>query len=321
MDQWRRGNALRNLSLSIRCRRQAQRASLQQRKFQPAFRVLRVLLLTGICAGFAHAQTPSAGLAEVNGTKLYYEMAGSGHALVLIHGGGVDRRLWDGQFAEFAKHFRVIRYDLRGSGKSEVPQTRYSNGEDLRALLQYLKADKAYLLGLSRGGGVAFDLTVNHPEMVDALILVSSNLSNLPEVYHTMIASAAKAGREEGIARAAEIWSSDPYQGPVQPNLPARQKVAAIMRENLATFLYFWNGPIAAQPGQRPASQRLTEVRVPTLVIAGERDAEQARANYDNWAKGIPGAKKVVVPGAAHLVNIDKPQEFVRIVVDFLKSL
>jgi pimeloyl-ACP methyl ester carboxylesterase len=188
-------------------------------------------------------------------------------------------------------------------------------------LLQYLKADKAYLLGLSRGGGVAFDVAVNHPEMVGALILVSSNLSNLPQVYHDMISSAQKAGREEGVARAAEIWSSDPYQGPVQPNLPARRKVAAIMRENLASFLYFWNGPIAAQPGQRPASERLAEVRVPTLVIAGERDAEQARANYDRWARGIPGAKKVNVPGAAHLVNIDKPQEFMRIVLDFLRSL
>ncbi|MBF8306144.1 MAG: alpha/beta hydrolase [Acidobacteria bacterium] len=259
---------------------------LEKESWRRMLRVLRVLLATGICAGVAQAQTPSAGLAEVNGTKLYYEMAGSGHPLVLIHGGGVDRRLWDGQFEEFAKHFRVIRYDLRGTGKSEVPQTKYSNGEDLRALLQYLKADKAYLLGLSRGGGVAFDLAVNHPEMVGALILVSSNLSSLPQVYHEMISSAAKAGREEGIARAAEIWSSDPYQGPV-----------------------------------RPASERIAEVRVPTLVIAGERDAEQARANYDRWARGIPGAKKVVVPGAAHLVNIDQPREFVRIVLEFLKSL
>jgi len=282
----------------------------------------RVLLAVGICTSAAQAQAPTAGLAAVNGTKLYYEMAGTGHALVLIHGGGVDRRLWDGQFQEFAQHFRVIRYDLRGSGKSEIPQAKYSNREDLYALLRHLNVDKAYVLGLSRGGGVAFDLAVSHPEMVDALILVSSNLSTLPKVYHDMIASAQKAGREEGIARAAEIWSSDPYQGPVQPNLPARQKVAAIMRENLASFLYFWNGPIAAAPpGTRPAAERLAEVRVPTLVIAGERDAEQARANYDRWARGIPGAKKVVVPGAAHLVNIDKPQEFMRIVLDFLKAL
>ena len=286
---------------------------------------LPVLLAAGICAAApqaqAQAQAPAAGLAEVNGTKLYYEMAGSGHPLVLLHGGGADRRLWDGQFEEFAQHFRVIRYDLRGTGRSEIPQTKFSHREDLYALLRHLNVDKAYLLGVSRGGGFAFDLAVAHPEMVDALILVSSNLSAPVDVYHDMIASAQKAGREEGIARAAEIWSSDPYQGPVQPNLPARQKVYEIMRENLASFLYFWGGPIASEPGRAPRVERLTEVRAPTLVISGDRDAEQARANYERWAREIPGAKKVNVPGAAHLVNLDQPREFMRIVLEFLQSL
>lgn len=282
---------------------------------------MQVLLAAGLCAGLAQAQEPASGLAAVNGTKLYYEVAGTGHPLVLIHGGGVDRRLWDDQFPEFARRFRVIRYDLRGSGKSEVPQTKYSNREDLYALLRYLKVDKAYVLGLSRGGGVAFDLAVTYPGMVDALILVSANLGGLPVVYHDMIASAQKAGREEGISRAAGIWSSDPYQGPVQPNLPARRKVYEIMRENLATFLYFWDGGIASEPGQKPRSERLTEVRAPTLVISGNLDGEEPRQNYERWGKGIPGARKADVPGAAHLVNIDQPMEFMRIVLQFLQSL
>jgi pimeloyl-ACP methyl ester carboxylesterase len=240
---------------------------------------------------------------------------------VLLHGGGTDRRVWDGNFEEFAKHYRVIRYDLRGTGRSEIPMTKFSHREDLYALLRYLKVDKAYVLGLSRGGGIAFDLAVTHPEMVDALILVSSNLATLPKVYHDMIASAQKAGREEGIARAAEIWSSDPYQGPVQPNLPARRKFYEIMRENLAAFLYFWDSPIASEPGQRPRAERLQEVKMPTLVISGNLDAEEPRANYARWGREIPGAKIVHVPGAAHLVNVDQPQEFVRIVREFLQSL
>jgi pimeloyl-ACP methyl ester carboxylesterase len=291
-------------------------------KLRIALRLLLGFLLpVGICAGVAQGQGITTGFAHVNGTKLYYEMAGSGHALVLIHGGGADRRVWDGNFEELAKYYRVIRYDLRGAGKSEVPQTKYSNREDLRALLEHLNVGKAYMVGLSRGGGVAFDVAVSHPEMVDALILMSANLATLPEVYHKMIAAAQKAGREEGIARAAEIWSSDPYQGPVQPNLPARQKVYEIMRENLATFLYFWDSPIAAEPGQRPRAERLKEIHIPTLVISGDRDGEEPRANYERWAKEIGGAKIVHVPGAAHLVNVDQPREFVRIVREFLGRL
>jgi pimeloyl-ACP methyl ester carboxylesterase len=254
-------------------------------------------------------QAPAAGLAEVNGTKLYYETAGTGHPLVLLHGGGADRRVWDGNFEDLAKHFRVIRYDLRGAGKSEVPQTKFTNREDLYALLQYLNVDKAYVLGLSRGGGVAFDFAVSHPEMVDA------------KVYHDMISRAQKAGREEGIRRAAEIWSSDPYQGPVQPNLPARKKVYEIMRENLATFLYFWDSPIASESGRRPRAEQLQEIKAPTLVISGNLDGEEPRANYEWAAKGIPGARIAHVPGAAHLVNVDQPQEFLRIVMEFLQSL
>lgn len=279
------------------------------------------LIVIAACSVLTPAQTPQAGLAAVNETKLYYETAGSGHPLVLIHGGGVDRRLWDEQFKTFAAKYRVIRYDLRGSGKSEVPQKRYSNTDDLYALLRFLKADKAYVLGLSRGGGVAFDFAAAHPEMTDALILVSANLSNMPPAYREMISSAAKAGREEGIARAVQIWLDDPYQGPSKDNTAARQRVSQVLRENLPIFLYFWGGPIADLHSQIPAAQRLNQIRVPTLIIAGERDNTDARANYDNWAKGIPGAKKVVVPRAAHLVNIDQPAEFSRIVFDFLGSL
>lgn len=290
-------------------------------------RCLVPVVLIAILVALVHlpysalAFSPQSGLAEVNGTKLFYEVAGSGHALVLIHGGGADRRVFDDQFEPFAAHYKVIRYDLRGSGKSEVPQTRYSNTEDLYALLRYLKVDKAYVLGLSRGGGVAFDFTLAHPDMVDGLILQSANLSNMPRAYKEMISSAAKAGREEGIGRAVDIWLNDPYQGPDPKNAAAHKRVEVVLRENLPTFLYFWGGPIAAEPGQRPAAERLSEIHAPTLVIAGERDNEDARLNYDNWAKGIPHAKKVVIPGGAHLNNIDNPKEFNRAVLEFLSKI
>ena len=268
------------------------------------------------------AQVPlQGGIAAVNGTKLYYEMAGSGRTMVLLHGGAVDSRAWDDQFAEFAAHYRVIRYDLRGAGLSATPDKPFSNSEDLYALLQFLQVDKAFLLGISRGGGIAFDFTLDHPEMVAALVLISANLSKTPPAYERMFERTTEAGKSHGAAAAARVWGYDPYQGPVRE--AARPKVLGILEENLPRFRHF-DGSVAVPqlPSSGiPRSERLSEIHVPTLIVAGERDNEDARANYDNWARGIRNAGKVVFPNAAHLVNIDQPEGFNQAILQFLGNL
>ena len=96
-------------------------------------------------------------LVEVNGTQLYYEIAGTGPAVVLLHPGNLDRRIWDEQFQLFAERYRVIRYDVRGHGKSAQPTRPYSDTEDLFQLLQLLQIKKASLVGLSLGGRISID--------------------------------------------------------------------------------------------------------------------------------------------------------------------
>jgi pimeloyl-ACP methyl ester carboxylesterase len=268
------------------------------------------------------AQAPSqSGIAEVNGTELYYEVAGRGPALVLLHGGAVDSRAWDDQFPEFAKHYRVIRYDLRGAGKSASPDKPFSNSEDLYALLQFLKVDKAYLMGISRGGGIAFDFTLERPEMAAALILVSANLSMTPAAYEQMFERVTETGKSQGAAAAARVWGYDPYQGPVRET--ARPRVLNVLEDNLPRFRHLDGSATVRQLSSShiPRSERLSEIRVPVLVIAGELDNSDARANYDRWARDIPGAKKIVFPNAAHLVNIDEPQGFNQAVLEFLSNL
>ena len=120
---------------------------------------------------------PVTGFVESNGTQLYYEMMGEGHPLVLIHGGYMDRRMWDDQFAVFAQHYRVIRYDVRGFGQTALPPVPYTDREDLSHLLSFLGLEKTYLIGLSLGGEIAIDFTLDYPGMVDALILVGSSIS------------------------------------------------------------------------------------------------------------------------------------------------
>src|SRR6266849_9189416 len=120
------------------------------------------------CAMGALAQSRSAGFAEVNGTKLYYEQMGKGRTIVLVHGGLVDSRVWDEQFEEFAKRYRVIRYDLRGFGKSAEPSGSFSPLEDLRALLGFLKVEQVTVVGGSLGGMIATDFALEYPQTVEA---------------------------------------------------------------------------------------------------------------------------------------------------------
>lgn len=108
------------------------------------------------------ASTMKHGMAKVNGTSLYYEVTGKGLPLVLISGGGtLDRRAWDDQFETFAKYYKVIRYDIRGIGKSARPLKDFSHSQDLYALLKFLKVRKAHIVGLSFSGAIALDFASN----------------------------------------------------------------------------------------------------------------------------------------------------------------
>lgn len=126
----------------------------------------------------------TSGRAHVKGTRLYFEVAGSGPAAVLLHGFSLDTRMWDDQFDVLAREFRVVRYDQRGFGKSDVPTDEpYSGVEDLRSLLDYLAIETPHVIGLSLGGGLAIDFALTQPAMVDSLIVAGSNLSGYQWVH------------------------------------------------------------------------------------------------------------------------------------------
>jgi 3-oxoadipate enol-lactonase len=258
-----------------------------------------------------------AGIAEVNETKLYYEVRGEGHPLVLIHGGGIDSRMWDDHFEVFAEHYKVIRYDLRGSGKSGVPTKRWSHVEDLRSLLRLLQIDKVYLLGLSRGAQVSADFIFEYPDMVDALILASPNLDGPPAAYGNP--GAREAARED-LSLAVDVLMKNPYTVPQEEYEAARRKMRVMLEDNAMVSLFIYRNFNLERP-ELPATQRISAIRVPTLMIVGGEDHPDALANYDREAALIPGAKKVVIPGTNHVAPMEKPPEFNRIVLDFLGQL
>jgi pimeloyl-ACP methyl ester carboxylesterase len=184
------------------------------------------------------------GYVETNGTKLYYEMMGEGHPLVLLHRGYMDRRMWDNQFAAFAQNYQVIRYDIRGFGKSELPQTPYSDRRDLYDLMAFLEVKRAYLLGLSLGGVIALDFTLEYPAMVDALILVGSPVSGYPvELMFTKEQLEQQIQRwtpfdqarlERNIPAMVDLLMKDETLVPSSKYPAARQRV----RENLSEYSF-----------------------------------------------------------------------------------
>lgn len=269
-----------------------------------------------------HDAFKSLGFAKVNGTKLYYEIMGEGHPLVLIHGGLMDRRMWDNQFNLFAQDYKVIRYDLRGYEKSEVPKGNFSHIEDLFHLLKFLNIDKTYILGLSLGGMIAIDFTLEHPDIVDALIPVASALNGYPyadaENFESKFLAIFKAAKEEGLDKAIELLMELPFFVPFEHDSRTVLKMRTLCKENFETWskhqeFYIWPSP--------PAIQRLSDIKVPTLVVAGDHDVTDILGIADTLISKIAGAKKIIIHGAGHHVNMENPKEFERVVTDFLDNL
>ncbi|HEY7349957.1 MAG TPA: alpha/beta hydrolase [Ktedonobacterales bacterium] len=269
----------------------------------------------------ADAQQPETGFATVNGAKLYYESAGAGRPLVLLHAGQVDSRMWDDQFGVFAQHYRVIRYDARGYGKSDWPAGSYSNSEDLYGLLQFLGIQKAALMGLSLGGRVAIDFALTHPEMVAALIPVAPGVSGYTFADNPVDAESEAAYKRGDFAQAAElvtrIWVDGPNRAPDQVDPSVRERAKAMTLE------------VFSRPGPQPepeevepdppAISRLREIQAPTLIIVGDQDVPDILTIADLLQKHIAHAETLVIPGAAHMVTMEQPEKVNQAALDFLR--
>ena len=262
------------------------------------------------------------GFVEVDGARLWYEAMGSGEPLVLLHAGVADSRMWDDQVAVFAAGFRLIRYDARRFGRSGAARGSYSPWADLAALLAGLGIERAHLLGLSMGGAVALDAALEFPDLVASLVLVATRPSELApstalrDAWAT-VDSAVEAG---DLARANELelrmWVDGPHRQPGAVDPAARALVGQMNAALLA-------GPDEGetQPLDPPAVGRLGEIAVPTLVIVGDQDQPDVIAGGEVLVREIPGARGVVMVGTAHLPNLERPDEFNALVLNFLDEL
>jgi pimeloyl-ACP methyl ester carboxylesterase len=271
-------------------------------------------------------QTTSGYLNTADG-KLYYEVAGEGKTLVLAHAGFVDSRMWDDQWDAFAQHYRVIRYDMQGYGKSDPARGPLSRRDELFGLLQHLGVERAALLGCSMSGTMVIDFTLEHPEKVSALIAVSADPSGFemqgepPSDLLEMITAIQQGDLKRASELQIRLWVDGMFRQPEQVNPSVRQRAAEM------NWIPVQNGTWAVadtqpvNPLNPPAIGRLNEIHVPTLIMAGAIDHPELLRAADVMAGTIKGARKLILPDAAHVPNMEKPAEFNRAVLDFLATL
>jgi pimeloyl-ACP methyl ester carboxylesterase len=273
---------------------------------------------------WSHVMTQSitrTGFVEINGAQLYYEIAGAGEPLVLLHAGVADSRMWDEQFAAFAQHYQVVRYDQRGFGKSEVPASAFKSHEELAGLLQHLNIARASLVGISLGGKIALDFALAYPQLVNSLVLVAPSVSgDQPSSEVLAFYEAEEEALEaEDLDGATELnlkmWVDGPKRAASEVDSQVRERVRAMQRQAFATVFPEHAIELDLEP---PASERLSELQARTLLIVGDYDIDAKIELARQLSEQIAGAQLVIIPGAAHMVNMEKPAEFNQAVLTFL---
>ena len=266
------------------------------------------------------------GFVNVDSAQIYYETAGKGTPLVMIHAGVADSRQWNNEFEFFARNHQVLRYDMRGYGKSEPVDGEFNHMSDLASLLNTLELQgPLVLMGCSMGGGLAMDFALTHPSRMRALIMVGSAPSGLELDVPTPAKfaeaeEAYKAGDLDLVAEIeTQIWFDGTDRAPQQVNQAMRKLAYEMNRKALDHE--------AKKLGKRlpntdvQAFDRLKELNIPVLVIVGAHDTPYILAAADYMIEKISSARKARIEDAAHLPNMDQPQEFQTIVNAFLESL
>lgn len=261
---------------------------------------------------------------EVPGGQLHCEVTGAGPDVTLIHPGLWDSRTWDPQVPVLVDAgYRVIRYDVRGYGRSSRPTGEpYSHVGDLTAVLDVVDVEQTALIGCSMGGSIAIDFTLEHPDRVRALVPVASGLGGFEALqeeddWWEGVSAPIDAAIEAGDLERAEelqlqIWA------PLGSDDEAGRLIRRIAFDNLHEITMDVSAHQELDP---PAAHRLFEIDVPTLVLIAEHDPPYVRRVGELIAAGILGARKVTVEGADHVINLRRPQEFDRLVLGFLAEV
>jgi 3-oxoadipate enol-lactonase len=266
------------------------------------------------------------GFAEFPGSKIYYEVDGEGPALTFIHACVAHLRMWDEQVATFKDRYTVVRFDLRGFGKSTTtPDVSYSNRDDLRRVLDHVGVEQTHLVGNSCGGGTALDFALEYPDRVRSLTLVAAGLGGF-DAPDDPVMTQLEAGMEalyeaKQYETLVELETQEWTDGPGQP---ATRVDPEMRRKMIEWNLDNYRAEQDNEHNQRldpPAVGRLAEIKVPTLVVRGKLDVSTVDATAEKLVADINGARSKVYPDVAHMVSLEKPREFDELLAAFLAEV
>ena len=239
-------------------------------------------------------------------------MAGSGPLLLFLHGIGGNRRNWDAQLAFFSRTYKAAAWDARGYGDSddyEGPLEFSVFSEDIVRVLDFLKVEKAHLIGLSMGGRIARNFALHHPERVDRLVLANTTPgfgSLTPQQVREFVAQRRNA---DPVERAKRLISPRARPGAFEDTVAS---LRAVHRESYLKT-------VEASVAQDLAAP-IENIRAPTLVVTSDEDRLYPTAIAQDMVRRIPGASLAVIEGAGHLSNLEQPEHFNQVVLGFLST-
>lgn len=262
---------------------------------------------------------------EVSGASLYYETDGhiSAPPLLLIHAGIASLRMWDPQVAALAAEHFVIRFDTRGYGETETENVPFSNRQDALDLLDHLGIARATVIGCSRGGSIAIDLAVAHPDRVSGLVTIGSGPSGFPELeltaredelFDELDALDEANDWDELARREVELWDFGPNRSAadLDPDF-----VASAYALNAVNARHAGEDPTPI-PLEPPAYDRVVDIAVPALIMVGDHDVSPTLAQYEYLLTTIPRADGCRFPDSAHIPSVEQPAEFERVLLAWL---
>ncbi|MFQ5658990.1 MAG: alpha/beta fold hydrolase [Gammaproteobacteria bacterium] len=257
-----------------------------------------------------------------DGHIIHADVRGTGEPLILLHGWTLDRRMWLYQLPALSQHFKVVSFDRRGFGATASKPSMDRELSDLDDILEQLEIDSAAVLGMSQGGRITVRYALTRPEKLNTMILHAPALDGFSppaeQPDHIPMEYYSELVRAGDIEQFRQEWLKHPLMQIPTGHAAVKQKIMEILNDYPARDLA---GDMEEQTGIGiDAVHRLDQINMPTLIIIGAEETPWFALTAEKFSNEIPGAKKAVIPGGGHMINMLEPEAYNNTIIQFLQQ-